>query len=85
MFNVFVSGNVTLGGEENRDPWNKKVETDAGFKFRISLKNRPPTISWGDISIGGKINHINYLFDNIEDEMRYIGFVSWGLGGDWKR
>ena len=86
VLNFFASGSLLVGGEKDKDPWNSKFEPSAGLRWRYDFRVDPARgpLGWAGIDIGARVSRIEYLHDNIEDEVRYIGFISWSVGGDWK-
>ena len=84
--NLFGTIFLMKGGDESKDPWNDRYELEGGVKFRLDLPTSA-ALSWGNTSIGVKVSFVNYnsSVGNDDSETRYIGYVSLGLGGDWKR
>jgi hypothetical protein len=76
--NTFVSFRL-VESEEDADYWNNKAVSAIGVKAKHPI--RIAEGSWGEGSIGARVENYSYTSSDQEDDLRAIVFLQWSFGG----
>lgn len=83
VLNTYLGLSLTAS-DHSQDYWNNKIGPRVGVKLKhpISIKD-----GWGQFAFGAQWEYNVYTTDSkpVNNDSRFIVFLNWGMGGDWKK